>query len=256
MAGRTIWKGQIHFRSVDVPVKLHNVVKEERIQFHFLHKRDHVKLRQQMICAHEKVPVPAEEQVRGYELEEGKYILVDPAELEQTEPEESRLIEVHEFVKTGQIDPAFFERPYFLEADNHARGYNALLGVMMEMDVEGICTWTMRKRAYVGVLRSGRKILCLNTLRYADEMVSTRSLDLKNIPLSEEELKVGKVLLNQLTGSFEPQKFKNEHEKKLRILIEKKARGERIVISRPSSPKPTTSDKLLKTLEASLKKVA
>ena len=85
---------------VDVPVKLHTAVKEERIQFHLLHKRDHVKLHQQMICAYEKVPVPVEEQAKGFEVEEGKYILVDPAELEQTEPEDSRMIEVHEFVKT------------------------------------------------------------------------------------------------------------------------------------------------------------
>ena len=73
MAGRAIWKGNIHFGDVDVPVKLHTAVKEERIQFHLLHRRDHVKLQQQMICAYEKVPVPAEEQARGFELEEGKY---------------------------------------------------------------------------------------------------------------------------------------------------------------------------------------
>ena len=119
MAGRAIWKGNIHFGDVDVPVKLHTAVKEERIQFHLLHRRDHVKLRQQMVCAYEKVPVPAEEQVKGFEVEEGKYILVDPAELEQTEPEDSRMIEVHEFVKTEQIDPVFLERVYYLEPDMH-----------------------------------------------------------------------------------------------------------------------------------------
>ena len=122
MAGRAIWKGNIHFGGVDVPVKLHTAVKEERIQFHLLHRRDHVKLKQQMVCAYEKVPVPAEEQARGFELEEGKYLLVDPAELEQTEPEESRMIEVHEFVKTEQIDPVFLERVYYLEPDIHAKG--------------------------------------------------------------------------------------------------------------------------------------
>ena len=78
MAGRAIWKGAIHFGGVDVPVKLHTAVKEERIQFHLLHRRDRVKLKQQMICAHEKVPVPAEEQTRGLELEKGKYLLIDP----------------------------------------------------------------------------------------------------------------------------------------------------------------------------------
>ncbi len=107
MAGKTIWKGYIHFGDTDVPVKLHTAVKEERIQFHLLHKRDRVKLHQQMICAYEKVPVPSAEQTKGFELEELKYILVESAELEQIELESSRMIEVHEFVKTAQFDPIF-----------------------------------------------------------------------------------------------------------------------------------------------------
>src|SRR3990170_2370675 len=87
MAGATIWKGYIHFGGTDVPVKLHSAVREERIQFNLLHSRDRVKLRQQMVCAYEKQPVPAEEQTKGFEVEEGKYIIIDPEELEQTVPE-------------------------------------------------------------------------------------------------------------------------------------------------------------------------
>lgn len=256
MAGRAIWKGYIHFGAVDVPVKLHTAVKEERIQFHLLHRRDHVKLKQQMVCAYEKVPVPVEEQARGFELEDGKYILVDPTELDQTEPEDSRMIEVHEFVKTEQIDPVFRERVYYLEPDMHVKGYNALVGALGEMDVAGICTWTMRKRSYLGALQMSEKILRLNTLRYAEEVISVKSLELQNIPLSEKELKIGSDLINQLTGPFQPQKFENEHQKKLQNLIDKKARGEKIAILRPRRLKPTASDKLLQALEASLKKVA
>ena len=256
MAGKAIWKGYIHFGDTDVPVKLHTAVKEERIQFHLLHRRDHIKLRQQMVCAYEKVPVPTEDQTRGFELEDGKYILVDPAELEQTEPQDSRMIEVQEFVKTEQIDPVFLERVYYLEPEIPLEGYNALVGALREMDVEGICTWTMRKRSYVGALQVSRNILRLNTLRYADEVVSVKSLDLPNISISPKELKIGSDLINQLTGPFEPQKFENEHEKKLQALIDKKARGEKIAIVRPKRLKPTTPDKLLQTLEASLKRVA
>ena len=256
MAGRVIWKGTIHFGGVDVPVKLHTAVKDERIQFHLLHRHDHIKLKQQMVCAYEKVPVPAEEQVRGLELEKGKYLLVDPAELEQAEPEESRIIDVHEFVKTEQIDPVFLERVYYLEPDEQIKGYNALFGALAEMDVQGICTWTMRKRSYVGALQASGKMLHLNTLRYADELIPVKSLELQNISLSEKELKIGSDLINQLAGPFQPQKFENEHQKKLQNLIDQKARGEKIAILRPRRLKPTTSDKLLQALEASLKKVA
>ena len=256
MAGRAIWKGNIHFGDVNVPVKLHTALKEDRIQFHLLHRRDHVKLRQQMVCAYERKPVPKEEQAKGFELEEGKYIIVDPSELEQSAPESSRTIEVREFVKTGQIDPVFRERVYYLEPDAGLKGYNALAVALREMDVEGICTWAMRKRSYLGALQISGKLLRLHILRYADEVISVKSLELQKTPLSEKELKIGSYLINQLTGHFQPQKFEDEHQKKLRNLIGKKARGEKIAVLRPRLLKPTAPDKLLQVLEASLKKVA
>ncbi len=259
MAGATIWKGYIHFKDISVPVKLHTAVKEERIQFHLFHRRDQTRLRQQMICAYEKQPVPAEEQCKGFEVEEGKYVIVDPADLEQTAPESSRLIEVHEFVKTGQIDPIFFERLYYLEpdmADIQGKGFAALVKVLKELDVAGICTWSMRKRSYFGALAARGEMLRLNTLRYADEVVPVESLALEDVPLSEKELRIGSELIEKLTAPFEPQKFENEHQKKLQEMIEKKARGEKIAILAPRRLKPTRSDQLLKALEASLKKAA
>jgi DNA end-binding protein Ku len=256
VAAGTIWKGYIHFGDANVPVKLHTAVQENRIQFHLLHRRDGVRLRQQMICEYEKVPVPAEEQVKGYELEEGKYILVAPEELQKAEPESSRVIEVHEFVKFDQIDPIFLERAYYLEPDALEKGYHVLAAALEELEVAGICTWTMRKRSYFGALQARGGILRLNILRYADEMVSVSSLNLEEFSLSEKELKVGSDLINQLTVPFEPQKFANEHQQKLQNLLEKKARGEKLMILRPRPLKRTAPNKLLQALEESLKKVA
>jgi DNA end-binding protein Ku len=95
MAGATMWKGYIHFKDIDVAVKLHSAVREERIGFHLLHANDQVRLRQQMVCAYEKQPVPGEEQVKGFEVEDGKYIIVDPEELEQLVPDGSRPAAAH-----------------------------------------------------------------------------------------------------------------------------------------------------------------
>jgi DNA end-binding protein Ku len=259
MAGATIWKGYIHFGDTDVPVKLHSAVREERIQFNLLHSRDGVKLRQQMVCAYEKQPVPAEEQIKGFEVEEGKYIIVDPEELEQTVPEGNRMIEVHEFVKTEQIDPLFVDRVYYLEPDItniQGKGYSALVRALKEMEVTGICTWTMRKRTYFGAVQASGNILRLHTMRYADEVVPAASLGLQNVPLSEREVKIGSELIDKLTAAFEPGKFENEHQKKLQEMIEKKARGEKIAVLVPRRLKPTGSDELLEVLEASLKKAA
>ena len=256
MTGGTIWKGAIHFDDTTVPVKLHAAVREERIQFHLLHRSDLTRLRQQMICTFDKKPVPAEAQTKGFEVEEGKFIIVDPEELEQATPEGSRLIEVHEFVKKTLIDPIFIERVHYLEPDADAAGYNELVEALQEMDVAGICTWTMRKRSYLGALQGSGRILRLNTLRHADEVVAVDALGLEEIPVSERELQIGRDLITQLTAPFQPEKFVNEHERKLRQLIEKKARGEKIAILQPRLLQPTAPDELLRTLEESLKKVA
>jgi DNA end-binding protein Ku len=259
MSGATIWKGYIHFGETDVPVKLHSAVREERIQFHLLHTRDQARLRQQMICALEKRPVPAEEQSKGFEVEKGKYIIVDPEELEQIVPESNRMIEVHEFVTAAQIDPLFVDRVYYLEPDTtgiQGKGYATLARAMQELQVAGICTWTMRKRSYFGAVQASGRVLRLNTLRYVDEVVSAASLGLQDVPLSERELAIGSELIDKLTAPFEPLKFEDEHQKKLQEMIEKKARGENIAVLSPRRLRPTEPDELLQVLEASLKKAA
>jgi DNA end-binding protein Ku len=256
VAGRTLWKGYLHFGDIDLAVKLQTAVKEERLQFHLLHQPDQVKLQQQMVCPYENVPVPKEEQAKGFEVGENKYILIDPMEFEETEPESSRKIEIHEFVRTEQINPLFFEKVYYLEPETTAKGYGSLVEVIQEMGVQGICTWTMRKRSYFGALQAIGKILRLQILRYADEIIPVESFGLKEFALSEKELDIGRQLIDHLTVTFQPQKFVNEHQQKLQNLIDQKARGEKIVILRPKRLKATAPDNLLQVLEASLKKVA
>lgn len=256
MERRAIWKGSIHFGKMDIPVKLHTAVREERVQFNLLHKSDHVRLKQQMICAHENVPVPTEEQIKGFQLDDGRYVLIEEEELKEMEPESSRTIEVHEFVDPGQIDPIFISRGYYLEPDGKSKEYQLLARAMQDLGMLGICSWTMRKREYFGMLEVRSGILRLSTLRYADDVVSTKDLDLPSVKLSEKELAIAGDLIGRLTASFQPEKFINEHQQKLQALIDKKARGEKIAILKPKRKKPTPPDNLLKVLEASLKKVA
>ena len=182
--------------------------------------------------------------------------LVTPEELEEATPESSRLIQVHEFVRSSQIDPLFLEHGYYLEPDSSPPGFNEFVEALQELEVAGICTWTMRKRSYLGAVQAQAGILRLTTLRYADEVVAVSALGLQEIPVTEKELQIGRDLISQLTAPFLPQKFVNEHEQKLKALIDKKARGEKVVLLRPKVLKPTAAGGLLKALEASLKKVA
>ena len=216
MAGRTMWKGYLHFGDIDLPVKLHTAVKEERIQFHLLHKHDQVRLQQQMVCAYENIPVPKEEQAKGFEVEDNKYILIDATELEQTEPESSRLIEIHELSKTSRSIPSFSKRSIIWSLIR-AKGYSSLVEVLQEMGVQGICTWTMSKRSYFGALQAVGQILRLQTLRYADEVISVKSLGLKEFALSAKELDIGRQLINHLTGPFQPQKSSTNISKNCKI---------------------------------------
>lgn len=251
-----IWIGNIHFGNTDVPVKLHTAVSQQRVQFHLLHKTDRVQLRQQLMCAYEKAPVPAAEQVKGFRVAERKYVLIAPEELEQAEPESSRLIEVLSFAKAGEIDPVFLERTYYLEPGGPDSGYRALAAALKELGAYGVCAWTMRKRSYLGALGSAGKTLRLSVLRYADELIPAGTLGLKAFPLAEKELQIGCQLIDRLTVRFQPQKYKDEHQQKLRDLIEKKARGEKITLLEPRRLKPTEGEKLMEALEESLKAAA
>ena len=252
----TLWIGNIQFGGISVPVKLHAAVSQDRVQFHLLHKTDRVRLRQQMICKLDKAPVPAGEQVKGFQVDERKYVLIDAEELEQAEPEASRTIDVHEFVKTGEIDPVFVEHVYYLEPDASQKAYGALAAALKDMDAQGVCTWVMRKRAYFGALQSAGHALRLNVLRYTDEIVQANSLGLESFELSEKEVGIGCELIQKLTVHFEPGKYGNEHQKKLRDMIEKKAHGQKIALFTPKHLKPTEPGTLLEALEKSLKGAA
>jgi DNA end-binding protein Ku len=248
--------GSIRLGGSVIPVKLHTAVREEAVGFHLLHRTDRAQLRQIMVCALESAPVPREEQVRGFKLEERKYMLIDPEELEAAEPHESRDIEVKEFVKAGEIDPVFIERTYYLEPDSSVKSYNALAAALGETRTEAVCTWVMRKRSYLGSLRHAGRTLRLGILRYADEVIKAQSLSLENFPLSEKEISIGAELINKLAVAFKPEQYADEHRKKLQSLIEKKARGEKISLLRPKVLKTTPPGKLLDVLKRSLKKAA
>lgn len=252
----TIWIGNIHFGNTDVPVKLHTAVRQNRVQFHLLHKADGVRLRQQMVCSFDKKSVPPEERVKGFQLDERNYVLIDPAELEQLEPQGSRAIEVHEFVKAAEIDPVYLEQTYYLEPNVSNKSYFALAAALTEMDAAGVCTWVMRKRAYFGIIRSAGRTLRLTVLRYADEVIPAKSLTLETFSPSEKELEIGSELINRMTVHFTPEKYQNEHQAKLQSLIEQKARGEKIILLKAKHRKATEPGKLLKVLEESLKKAA
>ncbi len=253
MAGRTIWKGAIRFGEVNIPVKLHSSVREQRIAFNLLHAGDRVRLRQQMVCSHDDMPVPREHQIKGYAVAPGRYVLLSDQEAAGLEPEADRTIEVLEFVGGAEIDPRYYRRLYYLEPDGGRKPFSTLCAALDETGLVGVCQWRMRRRPYLGALRSGRFGIELLTLRFADEVVERATLELPEVRVSEREMKIGIELIENLSAPFKPEQFRNEYQAKLREVIEQKAAGREIKIVPFRPRRATPGDALVQALEASLK---
>ena len=255
MVARSLWKAIISFREIEIPVKLYPAVQEKRIAFNLLHANDNVRLRQQMICSHDDQPVPREHQVRGYSVSPGQYVIVTDDMLRQVEPEIDRTIKVQEFVPDQEIDPRYYLRHFHLGPNASDKTYNTLVAALSETDLVGICRWAMRRRAYVGVLYAGRNGLQLSTLRSGNEVYGREDLWLRPVAVTERELRIGTELIENLSAEFRPEQFQDEHQAKLRAMIEQKAAGRQVRIV-PFRPKrPTAEQDLVKVLEESLRRV-
>lgn len=253
MDERAIWRGVVSFGVFNAPVKLYTAVRSQRVDFHLLHDADCERLPQRMICPLDGEPVEREHTVRGFPIENDRYVLVEPEELEALDPEAGRTIEVLEFVKPEAIDARFFERPYFLGPDGQAGRLAALAEALASSGRLGVCCWVMRKRSFLGALGCFDGTLCVMTLRRAEEIVPRDTLKIPEAAVSEREMQTAKYLMNALAAEFKPRAFKDVFRDEVRALVARKARGGTVKPKTVRLPKPTASAGLLAALEASVK---
>ena len=250
---RAIWKASIRFGPVSVPVKLYSAEKDVRQHTHLLHDEDRRRLEQRMVCSQEETVVGRGQTIKGYEVDDNQYVIVDPDELDALEPEGSREIEITEFVEAGQVDPRYLDRTYFLGPDQDDSMYVNLARSLEESGRAGICRWVMRSKAYIGVLQHRDGLLSLTTHHYADEVVPEEELEIKRVRPSQRERAIARNLVQELTESFEPGKYHDdEYEAKLHDLVEQKAQGKEVKLPRPKKPEPTREQDLVGVLERSL----
>jgi len=226
MPDRAIWKAVVTFGGISVPVKLYTAVREQRVQFNLLHDSDQVRLQQQMICTKDEKPVEREHMVKGYPVEEDRYAIVGAEEIESLEPESSREVEVLDFAARDELDPRYYGRPYYLGPDGEEAKFATLVRAIAERKEVGLCQWVMRKTSYAGILGSADGTLMLMTMHYGDEVRPTDELELKKAKLDAREMKLAKYLVETLQGEFDPKKYHDEYQRRLREMIAKKARGE------------------------------
>ena len=248
---RAIWKGVITFGSIEVPVKLYSAVQDKSIHFRLLDPKRKEPVRQQMIDPGTGDVVPHEEIHKAYQSKAGVLVMLDADELEAVEPEESRDIEMVRFVDAEQIEPAWYERPYYLGPDGESKAYFALARALANQKKEGIARWVMRKKDYVGALKAEGDYLALITLRHTGEVVPADALPTPGgRDLDKREVDMAKQLVESMVADFDIKSFKDEYRDRVLELVEAKAAGKVLKFQRAVARKEPTS--LTSVLEQSL----
>jgi DNA end-binding protein Ku len=248
-----IWTGSISFGLVTVPVRLVSATRSQDVRFHQLEAETGARIRYRRVSEQTGDEVPNDHIVKGYELENGHYVVIEPDELAALKPKASRQIEIEDFVDLSEIDPVYFEQPYFLVPDKDAaKAYRLLTQVMEDENKVAVGRFVLRSKEALVAIRPVDGMLCLETMRYADEVLSPdRELIDSEAEPSERELDMARQLVSTLAGEFDPEKYRDEYREEVLALIDRKAAGEEIVA--PAAPEePAKVLDLMAALEASL----
>lgn len=252
---RSIWSGSISFGLVNIPVKLVVAVRDKSVRFHKLHAGDGMRLQQKMVCPADGEEVSDEDTVRGYELDSGEYVVVGQEELDALAPKAGRTIEITDFVDLAEVDPVYYERPYYLVPDEQsARPYALLIEAMLDTGRVGVAKFVMHNKEYLAVLRPVDGVICMETMRFGDEVVRPADLEIPGPEAKAEprQLEIARQLIDALYTKFEPARYHDDYREAVAGLIERKAEGREVVAPAAEVEEPGKVIDLMAALEASL----
>jgi DNA end-binding protein Ku len=254
---RAIWSGAISFGLVNIPVKLYSAVSKKTVRFHQLDAESGQRIRQQRINPESGEEVPYEQIIKGYEIGPDRYVTITPDELDALEPQKTRTIDIEDFVELDEIDPIFYDHPYYLAPDTGAgKAYRLLLDAMREAGKVAIARVVIRSKENLVAIRPHGNVLTMETMLFADEVIAPDSLEELStadgdMKTSDRELEMAQQLIDSLTSEFEPDKYHDEYRERVLDLIERKAQGETIVVEAPPEEPQEVPD-LMAALEASI----
>jgi DNA end-binding protein Ku len=253
---RAIWSGAISFGLVNIPVKLYSAVSRKTVRFHQLDQEDSQRIQQKRVNPRTGEEVPFENLVKGYEVSPDRYVVITPEELESLEPEKTRTIDIEDFVDLDQIDPIFYDHPYYLVPDKGAgKAYRLLLDAMEESGKVAIARVVLRSKEHLVAIRPHDGVLTMETMLFADEVMSPDDLDEApsdgKAKTSKKELQMAQQLIDSLSGEFDPRKYRDEYRERVLDLIDRKAEGEEIVLEAPQEAPKQVPD-LMAALEQSI----
>lgn len=255
---RAIWSGTISFGLLNVPVKLYSAVARRGISLREIRSSDGVRIRHRRVAEGSDEEVPYEEIVKAFEIAPERYVPLSKEELEALAPERTRSIDVEDFVDLEEIDPIYFDSPYYLgPAEGAERAYSLLGRAMAESGKVAIARFVFRNKEHLAAIRPADGALTLTTMRFADEVVPPEelgdALPSEQPDPAERELQMAEQLIDSLTTEFDPSAYRDEHREQLLELIERKAEGKEVVTApEPKQPQPTGAPDLMSALEESL----
>ena len=254
---RALWTGSISFGLLNVPVKLYSAVSRKNVSVRELRASDASRVRHKRVAEADGKEVAYEEMVKGYEIAPDQYVVITKEELEELDPKKTRAIEIHAFVDLDEIDPIYFDHPYYLGPDKGAeKAYALLTKAMADQNKVAVARFVLRNKENLAAIRPMGGVLTMATMRFADEVVAPDEIA-EIVPDSDEkprkaEIDMAKQLIGSLTSDFDAGSYRDEYREQLLALIERKAKGESIVESESEAPKPTRAPDLMAALEESL----
>jgi DNA end-binding protein Ku len=251
---RPIWSGAISFGLVNVPVKLYSATSSKDVRFHQLDGKSKSRIKQKRVSVATGEEVPYEDLIKAYEIAPDNYVTITSEELDALDPKATKTIDIEDFVDLDQIDPVYYERPYYLVPDKGGqKAYALLRNAMRETNKVGIARVVLRTKQYLAAIRPKDDALVMETMLFADEVNPLEDLDLPgpDVDVTEREEKMARSLIDSLTTEFEPEKYRDEYRERVLNLIEQKASGQEIVVEESAEEAPRVVD-LMAALEASL----
>src|SRR5204862_4262678 len=252
MAARSIWNGTVTFGLVNVPVKLFTATENKSVSFNEVHASDGAKIAHRRICPKEEKEVPYDEVVKGYEVSDGKFVVLEKDEVKAAAGDRGKVVALEEFVDAAAIDPLYFDRSYYVGAGDDKDAYRLLQEALRRSGRAGIGRFTFHDREYLVAIRAYEDVIALHTLRFHDELVAVGDLDVAKpgkAP-SKAEIDMAGKLVESNEKPFKPGDYEDSYREAVLDLIRRKAKGEEIDLV--EQEEPDHGDDLLAALKASL----
>ncbi|MFJ1733249.1 Ku protein [Streptomyces sp. NPDC088254] len=253
---RAIWTGVVTFGLVSCPVGLYTATDDHTLHFHQLQRGTSDRIRNQRVNERTGKEVDTGDIVKGYEIDEGEYVVVEPEELDDIAPGRSQTINISDFVDLVQIDPVYFDRTYYIapRGKEYTKVYELLRAALAEANRAGIATFVMRGKQYLTALRAEAKVLVLQTLHWDDE-VRDPGKELPELPAGRagrgKQLDMALQLIDALSTDWDPTRYHDTYEETVRELVKAKAEGQEITVAQ-EPPTATNVVDLMQALQDSL----